>query len=84
MHTVQIRNVPEWLYIKLKKSAKEARRSLNQHAIVLWEMSLATSEFELQKERRDQALDAMKRNRKLSKEEANKAIEWVRKARDSR
>lgn len=84
MRTLQIRNMPQKLYDDLDRSAKESRRSLTQEAIVLLEKSLADFDVEGAKRRRKEVVKEISRNRKLSEEEANLAIQWIRQDRDRR
>lgn len=84
MPTLQIRNLPQKLYDDLKKSAKDSRRSLTQEAIALLEKAMTESDVKINKDRRSKLLSEIDKNRKLSKAEADLAIQWVREDRDSR
>jgi len=82
MHTLQIRNIPEELFEKIKKSAEKSRRSLTQQAIVLLDQALSTEFDEEKSPGRIGIVDEISRNRKLTKEEANLAIQWIREDRN--
>lgn len=84
MPTLQIRNIPQKLYDDLEQSAKDSRRSLTQEAIVLLEKALADFDFKEAKKRRKEVVKQISRNRRLSEEEANLAIRWIREDRESR
>lgn len=82
MHTLQIRNIPEELFEKIKKSAEKSIRSLTQQAIVLLDQALSTEFDEEKSPGRIGIVDEISRNRKLTKEEANLAIQWIREDRN--
>lgn len=84
MPTLQIRDMPEDLYDNLKKSAENARRSMTQQAIVLLEMALPDKNIDSEMERRKKVVKEISRGRKLSKKEADLAIQWIREDRDER
>ncbi len=84
MPTLQIRNLPQKLYDNLKKSAKDSRRSLTREAIILLEKAMTESEVESHKDRRSKLLSEIDQNRKLSKADADLAIQWIREDRDKR
>lgn len=81
MPTPQIRNLPKDLYKRLQESAKASRRSLTQEAIVLLDRAMNESAV---KDRRSKVLGEIAKNRKLSKEEADLAMQWIREDRDNR
>lgn len=58
MATLQIRDFPDDLYEKLKKSAENDRRSISQQAIILLEMALNKT-FNI--ERRRKAIEELKK-----------------------
>lgn len=76
--------MPQELYNNLEQSARDSRRSLTQEAIVLLEKALADFDMEGAKKRRKEVVKEISRNRKLSKEEAKLAIQWIRQDRDQR
>ncbi|MBD3344968.1 MAG: hypothetical protein GF401_07890 [Chitinivibrionales bacterium] len=45
MHAIQLRNVPDELYIKLKKQAKQHHRSLAGETLWVLEQQLAHSDY---------------------------------------
>lgn len=83
MHTLQIRNIPEDLFRRIKKSAKDSRRSMTQEAIVLLDKALSDNDDKKVHlhQRRKLAEEAAKK-RKLTEEEAKLAIRWLREDRD--
>jgi len=83
MHTLQIRNIPEDLFRKIKKSAKDSRRSMTQEAIVLLDKALSDnnhSKDHLQQRRK--LAEEVAKSRKLTEKEAKLAIRWLREDRD--
>lgn len=50
MPTLQIRNLPQELYDRLKQAAEEAKRSMTQQAIVILEKKLMSEEEERKKQ----------------------------------
>ncbi len=84
MPTLQIRDLPKDLYKRLQESAKASRRSLTQEAIVLLNKAMNESDMKVNKDRRSKVLGEIAKNRKLSKEEADLAIQWIREDRDNK
>lgn len=82
MPSLHLKNISDNLYHKLVKSAKLSRRSLSQEAIFLLESALSENDIEKNKERRRKVADEISKNRKLTQEEAKRAIQWIRNDRD--
>lgn len=79
MSTLEIQNIPQELYDLLKKSAGRSGRSLAQEAIILLEEILTEKEeFILRKRIWTESTNI----RKLTKEEGDLAIEWIRQDRE--
>lgn len=82
MHTLQIRNIPDELFEKIKRSAKRSKRSLTQEAIVLLDKALSTELDVGDASAKIEIVEEVSRNRKLTKEEADLAIQWIREDRN--
>lgn len=81
MPTLQIRNLPQELFDKLKASALESKRSMTQEAILLLQRSLETGI----EDRKDKVTKLQALNEKLEKPEGAKMeeiIRWIREDRD--
>lgn len=79
MSTLEIQNIPQELYDLLKKSAGRFGRSLAQEVIILLEKILTEKEeFILRKRIWTESTNI----RKLTKEEGDLAIKWIRKDRE--
>jgi len=81
MPTLQIRNLPQELYEKLKASALESKRSMTQEAILLLRRSLETSI----EDRKDRITKLQALSDKLEKPEGANTEEitrWIREDRD--
>lgn len=81
MPTLQIRNLPQELFDKLKASALESKRSMTQEAILLLQRSLETGI----EDRKDRVTKLQALNEKLEKPEGAKMeeiIRWIREDRD--
>ena len=80
MPTLQIRNVPDELYEELKSMAKEARRSINQQAIVV--LKKAIDDYEGKKTKKTKALEWIINNREQIQLDPILAEKWIREDRD--
>lgn len=77
MPTLQIRNLPQELYDKLKRSARKSKRSMTQEAILLLQNSLETN----LEERKRRVTDLQALNEKVAKPEGaniEEIIQWIR------
>ena len=83
MPILQIRNLPQELYDKLKASADASRRSLNQEAIVLLERGLQLSASGAPKAK-DQLLRQLLKDVEKPSFCSVDATVWIRNDRDSR
>lgn len=82
MPTLQIRNIPEELYLKLIESARASRRSLTQEAIILLKKALGdkhTTDIEM----KIRTLEELSDHSEWIGYDENQVIEWLREDRDS-
>ena len=80
MPTLQIRNVPEDLYEELKIMAKEARRSINQQAIVVLKKTI--EDHDSKKTKKAKAIEWIIKNRDQIQLNPKLAEKWIREDRD--
>jgi len=81
MPTLQIRNVPEELYEELKSMAKEARRSINQQAIVVLKKAIEDYD-DSKKTKKAKAIEWIINNREQIQLDPKLAEKWIREDRD--
>lgn len=82
MPTIQIRNIPEDLYLRLVESARASRRSLTQQAIVLFKKALDDKNID-DTEQKLQTLEELRSHIHYSEYDEDQVVEWIREDRDN-
>jgi len=82
MPTLQIRNLPQEVYERLKESAKNSRRSLTQEAIEILETALQNKVADERKARKRNIIEKIRKNNVKTEIKIEEVVKWIREDRE--